>query len=95
MEYHSGASCYYQLAIYAAKNESVVETLADHLRIAEAEFVIDEIFTSTAKLQLELTLQGRHEHRWTVYPTVYRALIYDISNVSLDTAPYVIESWNY
>jgi len=44
--------------VYAAKNESVIETLADHLRIAEAEFVIDEIFTLTAKLQLELTLQG-------------------------------------
>ena len=59
VEYKSGMSCYYKLAVYAAKKESVVETLADHLRIAEAEFVVDEFFTSTAKLELELTFQGR------------------------------------
>ena len=58
VEYQSGMSCYYKLAVYAAKKESVVETLAAHLRIAEAEFVVDEIFTSTAKLELELTNQG-------------------------------------
>ena len=58
VEYHSGVSCYYKLAVYAARSESVVETLAEKLVIAEAEFVIDELFTSAAKLQLNLTSQG-------------------------------------
>ena len=58
VEYHSGASCYYKVAVYAARSEAVVETLADKLMIAEAEFVIDELFTSTAKIDLNLTSQG-------------------------------------
>ena len=35
-----------------------METLAEKLVIAEAEFVIDELFTSTAKMDLNLTSQG-------------------------------------
>ena len=49
---------YYKLAVYAAKSESVVKTLAEELLIAEAEFVIDDFFTSAAKLELNLTSQG-------------------------------------
>lgn len=44
--------------MYAAKSEAVVETLAEKLVIAEAEFVIDELFTATAKMDLNLTSQG-------------------------------------
>jgi len=44
--------------VYAAKSESVVETLAEELLIAETEFVIDEFFTSAAKLELKLISQG-------------------------------------
>ena len=51
-------SCYYKVAVYSAKSEAVVETLAEKLVIAEAEFVIDELFTSTAKMDLNLTSQG-------------------------------------
>lgn len=59
VEYHVGVSCYYKLAVYAAKSDSVVETLAEQLLVAEAEFVIDEFFTSTAHLELKLSSQGR------------------------------------
>ena len=59
VEYHSGVSCYYKVAVYAARSEAVVETLAEKLMIAEAEFVIDdELFMSAAKLELKLTFQG-------------------------------------
>ena len=58
VEYHSGVSCYYKVAVYAARSEAVVETLAERLIIAEAEFVIDELFTSAAKIDLNLTSRG-------------------------------------
>lgn len=78
IEYHSGVPCCYKLAVYASKSESLVETLAERLLIAEAEFVIDEFFTSKAKLELKLTSQGRvtsgvsyaHVNNYSVYSWV-------------------------
>ena len=45
--------------MYAARSETIVETLAEKLMIGEAEFSIDEYFISVAKLELKLTSQGR------------------------------------
>ena len=68
VEYHSGVSRYYKAAVYAARSEAVVETLADELMIAEAEFVIDdELFMSAAKLELKLTSQGELDSYTYIY----------------------------